>query len=72
MIQREFRQNYQKVKVKRQKARIFGLLITLVPKFLLQRFLIRYLNNFEILSAFEWLDYLVECPNVSTINCNQQ
>ena len=45
-----------------------GLLIILVPKFYNNVFY-SWLNNFK---DFSILIHLVECPNVSTTNCNLQ
>ena len=45
-----------------------GLFIPLVP----QHFLIRWFNNFRTELNFDLCVHLVECPKVSTTNCNLQ
>ena len=49
-----------------------GLPFTQVPKVLQYRFLIHLMNSFGGFISFEWLDYEVQCQNVSTNNCNLQ
>ena len=48
------------------------LFIILVPKVLNNGFLFVNLTTSETLLYFNWLVHKVECPNVSTTNCNPQ